>query len=56
MHKAMFAMVVAAALASPAATGAKRPFDVAAVEQAARTLPRLHSLLVSRGGELVFER
>ena len=60
MHKTMFAMVVvavvAAALASRVATGAQRTFDVAAVEQAARTLPRLHSLLVSRGGELVFER
>jgi CubicO group peptidase (beta-lactamase class C family) len=26
------------------------------VDDAARTLPRLHSLLVSRGGELIFER
>lgn len=31
-------------------------FSVDQVDAAARTLPRLHSLLVSRGGELIFER
>ena len=32
------------------------PFDPAAVEEAAQTLPRLHSLLVSWRGTLVLER
>ena len=32
------------------------PLDVETIDSAARTLPRLHSLLVSRGSELVFER
>ena len=32
------------------------PWSAGTVDAAARTLPRLHSLLVSRGGELIFER
>jgi CubicO group peptidase (beta-lactamase class C family) len=32
------------------------PWNPDSVDEAARTLPRLHSLLVSRGRELVFER
>ena len=31
-------------------------FSVATIDSAARALPRLHSLLVSRRGELIFER
>lgn len=31
-------------------------FSVETIDSAARTLPRLHSLLVSRRGELIFER
>ena len=31
-------------------------FSVDTIDSAARTLPRLHSLLVSAGGELMFER
>ena len=49
----------------PAASGSPRPSGLPAeplglradeIDEAARTLPRLHSLLVSRRGELVFER
>jgi CubicO group peptidase (beta-lactamase class C family) len=32
------------------------PFEADAVDEAARDLPRLHSLLISRRGELIFER
>jgi len=39
-----------------AAPTSAAPFDADAVNDAAQGLPRLHSLLVSRRGELVFER
>ncbi|MSO82413.1 MAG: class C beta-lactamase-related serine hydrolase [Acidobacteria bacterium] len=44
-----------AAVARP---GSLTPAGIRAdeIDEAARTLPRLHSLLVSRGGELLFER
>ena len=50
------AAVAAVAAGSPQTSDAPRTFDAAAVDEAARTLPRLRSLLVSRDGELVFER
>jgi len=47
------AALVMAAVARPAAQPA---LDVRALDEAARTLPKLRSLLVSAGGELLFER
>ena len=44
------------ALVPPPETPAAAPWNPDAVDAAARSLPRLHSLLVSRGGEPVFER
>jgi CubicO group peptidase (beta-lactamase class C family) len=41
---------------APAANTSPEPFAPGAVHEAASALPRLHSLLVSRGGEVVFER
>ena len=41
---------------APVAQISAEPFAPAAVHEAASALPRLHSLLVSRGGEVVFER
>lgn len=45
-----------AAAAPEPARPAAPPWSVESVDAAARTLPRLHSLLVSRGGELIFEQ
>ena len=45
--------VVAAGLA---ASGAVAAFDADAIDTADRVLPRLHSLIVSRRGEVIFER
>ena len=45
--------VVAAGLT---ASGAVAAFDADAIDTAARLLPRLHSLIVSRRGEVIFER
>ena len=45
--------VVAAGLT---ASGAVAAFDADAIDTAARVLPRLHSLIVSRRGEVIFER
>lgn len=49
-------IVLAGAFRLPTAQTPAAPFDVGAVEQAAAMLPRLHSLLVSWRGALVFER
>ena len=49
------APVDAPAVAEASVAG-PRTLSVETVDAAARTLPRLHSLLVSRGGELVFDR
>ena len=37
-------------------SGALAAFDADAIDTAARVLPRLHSLIVSRRGEVIFER
>lgn len=51
-------LAVLAVPVSPAAPRAQSPavWDAASLDEAARQLPRLHSLLVSRRGELIFER
>jgi CubicO group peptidase (beta-lactamase class C family) len=49
-------LALAGTLGRPAAQGPAVPFDLAAVEESAKTLPRLHSLLVSWRGTLVLER
>ena len=48
--------LLAGAFRTTTAQTTPTPFDVAAVEKAAGTLPRLHSLLVSWRGALVLER
>lgn len=48
--------LLAGGFRTPTAQTTPPPFDVAAVEKAAGTLPRLHSLLVSWRGALVLER
>ena len=53
---ALALIVLAGAVAATAAQAPTVPFDHGAVEQAAAALPRLHSLLVSWRGTLVFER
>ena len=49
-------LALAGTLGRPAAQTPAVPFDLAAVEESAKTLPRLHSLLVSWRGTLVLER
>ena len=49
-------LVLAGTLGRPAAQAPAVPIDLAAVEESAKTLPRLHSLLVSWRGTLVLER
>ena len=53
----VIALACAARPAPPARASAASPtWDPDAVDAAARALPRLHSLLVSRRGEIVFEK
>ncbi|MBI4886774.1 MAG: serine hydrolase [Acidobacteria bacterium] len=54
----LIAALAVLSLAWPAASRAQDPgaWNPPGLDAAARRLPRLHSLLVSRGGELVFER
>jgi CubicO group peptidase (beta-lactamase class C family) len=48
-------LAAVAAICVIGSTGAAA-FSIETIDSAARTLPRLHSLLVSRHGELIFER
>jgi CubicO group peptidase (beta-lactamase class C family) len=50
------AVVVATAVIVSAAGVSAAGLDAGAIDAAARTMPRLHSLLVSHHGELIFER
>ncbi len=59
MTRALLLVAMLALLGSfgrPAAQTPALPFDLAAVEESAKALPRLHSLLVSWRGTLVLER
>lgn len=56
MRIAAPAVLVAAVLAAAPVAQPLPAWDAGVVDQAARQLPRLHSLLVSRRGELIFER
>lgn len=49
-------MLAVALLVTTVRPHAQGRLDVPALDQAARALPKLHSLLVSAGGELLFER
>jgi CubicO group peptidase (beta-lactamase class C family) len=49
-------LALAVALGATLGTGAVAAFDADAIDAAARALPRLHSLLVSQRGQLIYER
>ncbi len=50
------AMVLFGLATTAAGQTASAPLRAEAIDEAVRTLPRIHSLLVSRRGELIFER
>jgi CubicO group peptidase (beta-lactamase class C family) len=49
-------LAIAVVLGATLGTGAVAAFDADAIDTAARALPRLHSLLVSQRGQLIYER
>ncbi|MGD9902498.1 MAG: serine hydrolase domain-containing protein [Vicinamibacterales bacterium] len=55
-HVALVTLAAALVVTGAGAQSAAPRFDPAAIDSAARALPRLHSLLVSQRGRLAFER
>jgi CubicO group peptidase (beta-lactamase class C family) len=55
MNRRLSLLLALALCAAPAASGAQGPTEFADADAAALELPRLHSLLVGRNGEIVFE-